>query len=292
FADSSAIAVYLLAKKTRQKVTVALSGDGGDELFAGYNKHKAELMVRNSPVLNMLLKPLAPALALLPQARHSKFANLFRKVHRYADGANLSPAERYWRWCSIQTQPQALGYFSNKSLVDIAAVNTRRTAITDYIKPSGSINDILYADTNMVLPGDMLTKVDLMSMANSLEVRVPLLDYNVVNYAFSLPAAYKIDAGGGKKILKDAFRDILPSELYNRPKHGFEVPLRKWLIGGLNHLIEGQLFSKDYLIAQNIFDFRKVETLKKQLYSDNPGDAHATIWALLVFQYWHKKFIA
>ena len=83
----------------------------------------------------------------------------------------------------------------------------------------------------------MLTKVDLMSMANSLEVRVPLLDYKVVNYAFSLPAYYKISNGETKKILKDAFRDVLPAELFNRPKHGFEVPLLKWIRSGLRTLI-------------------------------------------------------
>lgn len=292
FADSSAIAVFLLSKKTRQKVTVALSGDGGDELFAGYNKHKAEMMMRNNGVLNALLKPAAPLLSALPQSRHSKFANLFRKVHRYAEGASLSAPERYWRWCVIQPQQQALTYFSQPGKVNIEAVNRRRAAITANVKPHGDINDILYADMQMVLPGDMLTKVDLMSMANSLEVRVPLLDYTVVNYAFSLPAAYKIDGTGGKKILKDAFRNELPQELFTRPKHGFEVPLRKWLMGGLNDLIESDLLKKDYIVEQGIFDVNRTEALKKQLYSSNPGDAHAVMWALVVFQYWYKKFIA
>ena len=291
FADSSAIAVYLLSKKTRQKVTVALSGDGGDELFAGYNKHKAEMLMRNNKTLNAVLKPIAPVLAALPQARHSRFANLFRKAHRYAEGAKLSAAERYWRWAVIQPQQQALTYFKNPATVNVDVVNNRRGAIINNIKEHGDINDILYADMKMVLPGDMLTKVDLMSMANSLEVRVPLLDYTVVDYAFSLPEAYKINAGGGKTILKDAFRDTLPEELYTRPKHGFEVPLRKWLMGGLKPLIENELLSKDYIVQQGIFDERRIQQLKAQLYSNNPGDSHATMWALVVFQYWYKKFM-
>lgn len=291
FADSSAIAVYLLSQKTRQKVTVALSGDGGDELFAGYNKHKAEFMVRNRQSLNALLKPFTSAISMLPQSRHGKLGNLFRKLNRYTEGAKLSADERYWRWCSLLPQHEALSYLKNPALVNTSAVNERRHAIAGKVKSSGDINDILYADMQMVLPGDMLTKVDLMSMANSLEVRVPLLDYTVVDYAFSLPEHFKIDAQAGKKILKDAFRDVLPKELYTRPKHGFEVPLRKWLLTGLHSVIEGDLLKKEYIVQQGLFDAAKIEALKLRLSSNNPGDAHATMWALVVFQYWYKKHL-
>jgi asparagine synthase (glutamine-hydrolysing) len=292
FADSSAIAVYILSYRTRQKVTVALSGDGGDELFAGYNKHKAELRARKAGIVNTMLKAGAPALGKLPQSRHSKFGNLFRQAHRYAEGLRLTPAERYWRWCVIQPEQEVQQLFNNKGQLNISEINKRMQAITDLVKPDGELNDSLYADTQLVLPADMLTKVDLMSMANSLEVRVPLLDYTVVDYAFSLPVNYKIDGTAGKKILKDAFKDVLPPELFTRPKHGFEVPLLKWMRTGLRSLIEEDLLSKEFIERQGIFDITRIEQLKQKLHSNNPGDVHAVLWGLVVFQYWYKRYIA
>jgi len=126
-------------------------------------------------------------------------------------------------------------------------------------------------------------------MANSLEVRVPLLDYNVVNFAFSLPVQFKIAEGASKKILKDAFRDVLPAEIFNRPKQGFEVPLLRWMKTGLRSLIENNLLERNFIEEQKIFDYWQIELLKRKLFSENPGDAHATVWGLLVFQYWFKK---
>ena len=145
---------------------------------------------------------------------------------------------------------------------------------------------------NLVLPYDMLTKVDLMSMANSLEVRTPFLDYNVVNFAFSLPVSSKIDGQRKKKIVQDAFRSELPEELYNRPKHGFEVPLLKWFRGELRPLIEDDLLADAFVESQGIFSVEEVRKLKKQLFSNSPGDVHARIWALIVFQYWWKHYMA
>src|SRR5690606_35978086 len=96
----------------------------------------------------------------------------------------------------------------------------------------------------------------------------------------------------GKRILKDEFRNELPAELFNRPKHGFEVPLLKWMKTGLRSLIEDDLLSRDFVMEQGVFDYGKVEQLKQKLFSNNPGDAHAQIWGLLVFQYWFKKYFA
>lgn len=290
FADSSAIAVYILSKCTRQKVTVALSGDGGDELFAGYNKHKAELRARKTNLINSLLVSSLTFLEALPKSRHSKTGNFFRQLYRYADGLSLQANERYWRWCVLQSQSDALALLKDKTLINEDDLEKRKGLVMEVVKANGDLNDILFADTQMVLPNDMLTKVDLMSMANSLEVRVPLLDYTVVNYAFTLPVAFKIANGETKKILKDAFREELPAELFNRPKHGFEVPLLKWMHTGLRPLIEKELLSREFVEMQGIFDYREVELAKQKLFSNDPGDMHATIWGLLVFQYWYRKY--
>ncbi len=131
-----------------------------------------------------------------------------------------------------------------------------------------------------------------MSMANSLEVRSPFLDKKVVNFAFGLPAEYKIDATMKKKIVQDAFRPILPEELYNRPKHGFEIPLLDWFRNELWGMIDNDLLEKYFIAQQGIFNVEAIEMLKQKLKSNNPEDSHATIWALIVFQYWWKKYLA
>lgn len=290
FADSSAIAVYILSQKTREKVTVSLSGDGGDELFAGYNKHKAEQRAREKNVLNFVMRSGLPLFKMFPKSRHSKFGNLFRQAQRYSEGLQLSSAERYWRWCSFNSQADAVGLLKNKNLISDTELENRKQFVLEAVKDNGDLNDVLFADTQMVLTNDMLTKVDFMSMANSLEVRVPLLDYTVVDFAFSLPVSYKVDATVGKRILKDAFRNELPQELFNRPKHGFEVPLLKWMRTGLRSLIEEDLLEKNFVEQQNIFDWNEIEKVKQKLFSNNPEDVHATLWGLLVFQYWYKKY--
>ncbi|MBS1684654.1 MAG: asparagine synthase (glutamine-hydrolyzing) [Bacteroidetes bacterium] len=290
FADSSAIAVYILSMHTRKHVTVSLSGDGGDELFAGYNKHDAELRARKKNLVNTAVKAGLPVWKMLPKSRQSKFTNIFRQLERYGVGLKLSPQERYWRWCAFVDQDDAQRLIRANHSINKADIDQRKEAVLKYVNGKDSINDVLMADTQMVLPNDMLTKVDLMSMANSLEVRVPILDYTVVNYAFTIPTKFKIAGGHTKKILKDAFRDVLPDELYTRPKRGFEVPLLKWFRTGLRSLIEDDLLSDSFIEQQGIFDATEIRLLKKQLFSSDPGEVHARIWGLIVFQYWYKKY--
>jgi asparagine synthase (glutamine-hydrolysing) len=292
FADSSAIAVYILSMHTRKHVTVSLSGDGGDELFAGYNKHKAELRARQNNLVNTAVKTGLPIWQMLPQSRNSKFTNIFRQLERYGVGLKLSPQERYWRWCAFVNESDALKLLKGQTVTNKTEIERRKDAVLKYVKGGNSINDVLMADTQMVLPNDMLTKVDLMSMANSLEVRVPILDYTVVDFAFTIPTQFKISGGHTKRILKDAFRDVLPDELYTRPKRGFEVPLLKWFRTGLRSLIEDDLLSDKFIEEQGIFDIHEIQQLKRQLFSSSPGEVHARIWGLIVFQYWYKKWFA
>jgi asparagine synthase (glutamine-hydrolysing) len=289
FADSSAIAVNILSRKTREKVTVALSGDGADELFGGYLKHAAELKIRNAGFNGSVLKTLAPLLKHLPQSRNSVFTNKVRQASKFANGLSLSAKDRYWRWCSFIDEADAA--LLMKQTCAPEEYHKRRNSITDFIHPNGNLNDVLLADMNHVLVNDMLTKVDLMSMANSLEVRVPFLDYNLVNYVFSLPDSYKVNGNTGKRILQDAFRNLLPEEIYHRPKHGFEVPLIKWFRNELYTLINDDLLADDFIEEQNIFNISETKKIKIRLQSNNPGDVLAQIWGLIVFQYWWKKNI-
>lgn len=291
FADSSALAVYILSKRTREKATVALSGDGADELFAGYNKHMGEFQVRQGGFKAEAVTGLNLLWDVLPKSRNSFFGNKVRQFQRFSRGMLSGPKDRYWDWASFASEKDARALLSPAARRKVGkklAEKRRRDILAD-LHADGDLNEVLLTDTKLVLPYDMLTKVDLMSMACSLEVRPPFLDPNVVRFAFSLPVSSKIDANMKKKIVQDAFRPMLPEELYKRPKHGFEVPLLKWFRGELRPLIEDDLLSDAFIEAQGVFDVQAIRALKTQLFSRSPGDVHARIWALIVFQWWWKR---
>jgi asparagine synthase (glutamine-hydrolysing) len=289
FADSSALAVYILCKETRKHVTVALSGDGADELFGGYRKHQAEWRMRQGGTAATLVKALGPLWKSLPASRNSKIGDLVRKLSKFSEGASMPQKERYWTWCGYADEEYMNSLWSKKA--DINEWDKRKSYLNASIGTSSTMNDMMLNDMQLVLPGDMLMKVDLMSMANSLEVRPPFLDVEVVDFALSLPADYKVNGQGRKRIVQDAFRHLLPKELYNRPKHGFEVPLLSWFRTDLNSWIFDDLLSEAYLKEQGLFEHDAIKQLKIQLHSNSPGDATARIWALIVFQSWWRKWM-
>jgi asparagine synthase (glutamine-hydrolysing) len=293
FADSSALNVYILSKETRKHATVALSGDGADELLGGYNKHAAFHRIINKGWKENLINSLAPVWKSLPQSRNSFLSNRFRQLNRFAEGMKLMGKERYWQWAGFAKENQAFNLFTtaSKQKFSLQEYEMRKEELLRFIPNNESIGNILRTDMSLVLANDMLTKVDLMSMAHGLEVRVPFLDYRLVNYIFSLPDDYKINRSIRKRILQDTFRDVLPTELYNRPKKGFEVPLLKWFRKELKSLIMDDLLSEKTIVEQGIFDYAEIEKLKLQLMSSNPQDVHARIWALIVFQWWWRKYM-
>ncbi|HMV15464.1 MAG TPA: asparagine synthase (glutamine-hydrolyzing) [Chitinophagales bacterium] len=291
FADSSALLVNILSKFTRQHVTVALSGDAGDELFAGYNKHYGEWQMRNNSWQASIIHLLQPVWEKLPKSRSGNIANKIRQLERFAKGMDLKPAERWWQWCCINDTnyvEQLIGDKADLSITEMIKIRQQYASLVQY---DGTLNDCLLADVNMVLPYDMLTKVDRMSMRNSLEVRVPFLDYRIVEFAFSLPVSSKINGNMKKKIVQDAFREVLPNELYNRPKKGFEVPLLQWFRTDLKDKILNDWLSDEYIQQQGVFNINTIQQLKLQLFSNNPGDVHAQIWALIVFQNFWRKYM-
>ena len=290
FADSSALAVYILSHHTRKHATVALSGDGADEVFAGYNKYAAEYKMRQGGFKNDVVKTLSPLWKVLPKSRNHKTTNLFRQLNRFAEGAKLPIAERHWRWCSWMSEENVKALLKENESTIKEELKKRKSILLQNFSSKNDFNEVLLTDVNLVLKGDMLVKVDLMSMANSLEIRSPFLDFNVVDFAFSLPTEYKINGSIKKRIVQDAFREYLPEELYNRPKHGFEVPLLKWFRNELRSLIDDDLLNDKFILEQNIFNLAFIQQLKKQLHSNNPGDAAANIWALIVFQWWWKTY--
>jgi asparagine synthase (glutamine-hydrolysing) len=293
FADSSAIAVYILSKETRKHATVALSGDGADEMLGGYNKHAAFYKTLHPGLKENVVSALGPLWNVLPRSRSGAFSNKVRQLARFAEGMKQNPRDRYWQWATFADKDEALQMLHPDLRMNLWLNESvpRRKKILQYLPDDAGMNDVFFSDMQLVLPNDMLTKVDLMSMANGLEVRTPFLDVDVVDFVFSLPSHYKINANRRKRILQDSYKDILPRALYNRPKKGFEVPLLKWFRNEMKSLINDDLLSEKFIREQEIFDYPTIDKLKKQLFSGNPGDVHARIWGMIVFQWWWKKFI-
>jgi asparagine synthase (glutamine-hydrolysing) len=293
FADSSAINVYILSKETRRHATVALSGDGADELLGGYNKHAAFYKMQHMGLKENVVTALHPLWRILPQSRSGKISNAARQLLRFSEGAKLTSRERYWRWAGLAQEPEVTKLLSQAAneKVDHAQYQLRKSELLKAISDHSTMNDILSTDMKVVLQNDMLTKVDLMSMANGLEVRTPFLDFELVDFVFSLPSAYKINRSIRKRIVQDAFRQMLPPALYNRPKKGFEVPLLKWFRREMRSTIDDFL-SETNIREQGIFNPEEIQLLKQKLFSRNPGDVHARIWGLIVFQNWWKKYLS
>lgn len=289
FADSSALPVHILSMYTRKHVTVSLSGDGADELFSGYNKHKAHYQAMQGGLKSGLIKMGYPLWKNLPKSRNSKVTNIIRQMEKYTAGLRFDEKERYWKWATLQSEVSAndmLGF-----QLSLNELKVRKNDILKNILSIQSMGDILYTDMQLVLVSDMLHKVDSMSMANSLEVRTPFLDHNLVDFVFSLPDEYKINSKMRKRILQDAYRNELPSEIYKRPKQGFEVPLLKWFQTELKDELLNDYLNDDFIQNQGIFNSVEIKKLKSKLFSNNPGDIQYHLWALIVFQHWWRKYM-
>jgi asparagine synthase (glutamine-hydrolysing) len=298
FADSSALNVYVLSQEVSKHVKVALSGDGGDELFGGYHKHGAEFKLRNPKFQEYAVGSLYNLWQTLPASRSGKLPNLVRQLQKFSDGYRLSKRDRYWRWAGIMKEEEA-NYLIQEQMLSREhrlsdeghIYKKRKDLLLKNITKGGSLNEVLLTDMNMVLANDMLFKVDSMSMAHALEVRTPLLDQHIVKFAFRLPVEFKVNHTSKKKILQDSYRDLLPASVFNRPKKGFEVPLLEWFNGPMRSTFTALCSEEEFIRDQGLLNFQAVQELHSRLYSKNPGDAASTAWALVVFQHWYKKYM-
>jgi asparagine synthase (glutamine-hydrolysing) len=291
FADSSAIPTYIVSKETRKHVTVALSGDGGDELFAGYRYYLAENWFAKYMKAPGLFREglIEKIVGALPDSRDTKGLEYIRRVKKFIKGTKGSFDERVLALKEIfpkeVRQRILLEASADKSLNDQALKWVER--LLDYYQ-GDKLNSILYSDLKDSLPGDMLTKVDWMSMKNSLEVRVPFLDHSVVELAFKMPGSLKLKNGKTKYILKETFKDLLPPSIYRRPKAGFEVPISRWLKNELKFLLD-QYLDENRIQQQGIFDHKIIKQLVGQHLSGKT-DTSWMLWNLIVFQSWYDNY--
>lgn len=291
FADSSAVPTFYLAKMTRQKVTVALNGDGGDESFAGYHRYVAD---RLAAVYTRVPAWLGPGILewtarILPcDYRHKGFV---RRLKRFADAMGERPERRYCRWICFFDNHTKAALYTNDLAEQLKASDSYQYIEGWYERAlaTGFLDKTLYVDVHTYLPDDLLVKVDIATMAHALEARSPFLDHRVMEFAASLPEDLKLRGINKKYFLKQAFRGIIPKRLLNRPKMGFGVPIDIWFRGALREMAYDTLLSKK-AIWRGYF---RPEGVKQLLdtHCQKKGDHSYRIWALLILELWHREFI-
>lgn len=290
YADSSAIPTYYVSRETKQYVTVALNGDGGDETFAGYERYQAMLvaeMYRRLP--GWPRRVISGSAELLPDSIDPK--NRVRNIKRFFQAAEMPAVSRYLRWISVFDESSKDDMYSDAFKSSISG-DLPYERIGRYISGSHGtdmLDRLLETDVNMYLPDDLLVKVDIASMANSLEARSPFLDHKLMEFAAALPTHYKMKHLVKKYLLKKAIKDIVPAENIHRRKMGFGVPIGNWFRGELKSFMEDTLLSSDSL-NRGYFRPDLVKRMVKE-HTDKRCDHAYKLWALLMLELWHKRFI-
>ena len=292
FADASLLPTYLLCRWARESVTVALSGEGGDELFAGYPTYLAHLAApfyRAVPA-GIRRHLLARMVRMMPISMRN--ISLDFKVRRFVTGFDPDPARRNIRWLGAfgpEDKPHLLQPDLARLIEPGSEFDPLEQHLREYDGPRG-LSLILYLDLLTYLQDDLLVKMDRASMASSLEVRVPLLDHRVVEYAASLPAGYKLHLLRGKDILKRAVRPWVPLRILMRPKKGFGIPAAIWIRRQLREVVTEAL-SPAALRKTGVF---RPEPVQRLLESHLRGfaDNRKFIWTILMYQLWHRNFAA
>ncbi|MFC1819912.1 asparagine synthase (glutamine-hydrolyzing), partial [Thermodesulfobacteriota bacterium] len=291
FADSSAVPTFIVSRETREHVKVALSGDGGDELFAGYRMYQGEYWSRYYAWIPSFFRDglIAPLVNAMPDARDKPGLEKVRRIKKFIKGMSISFSERFYGWREVfpYSMRQRL---LKKPLNENLYLNQIRNIVEKEQNRfhEDEINLMLYMDVIGLLPGDMLTKVDRMSMSNSLEVRVPLLDHTFVEYVFQLKGDIKLKGKTGKYILMETFKDLLPPSLHKRSKRGFEMPIGAWLRDELKFIVYEYL-DEELIKKQELFNFEIIDGLIKAHMSGRQ-DTSWHLWNLIVFQYWYRRY--
>jgi asparagine synthase (glutamine-hydrolysing) len=294
FADASAVPTFLVSEATRRAVTVVLTGDGADEVFGGYRRYWAELYQNYWHTLPSFARGgLAALLARMPESKDSRSLESLRRLRRFVDTAHSNPADRQAGWMRLIGEGEAdalLGPAPAQMIRPEGLVAALRQAAHD----PDPVNAMLAADVAMELPSDMLVKVDRMSMAHALETRTPFLDQRVVEWGFALPGADKLARDGlrpqGKRILRTAFRDRLPAEVFARPKRGFEMPVGALLGGAAADRLKAST-DPAALQRQGLLNADVVQGWRRGL-NGGSRDTSWQLWAVVAFQEWarlHKR---
>ena len=279
-ADQAAIPTYLVSRFARNRVTVALTGEGADELFGGYDHYRFERILETTGPLGTLAGRIGSALPL----------GLFpARVRRGLEAAALREPERHLRVRATLAPDEVarLLRYSTEGLPR-ATLEAIEEAMERY-RSDDPVNRLLYQDAATWLHDDLLMKVDKMSMLASLEARVPFLDYRVVEFAFSLPGSFKLRGRHTKILLRKAFSDLLPERTLNRTKHGFGLPIQRWLREDLRDYVH-DIFASEDDPFYDFLDRRAVENLLRQFY-ERRIDRSLPLWILLSLKVWCRQIL-
>jgi asparagine synthase (glutamine-hydrolysing) len=287
FADSSAIPTYMVSKLAREHVTVVLSGDGGDELFGGYTRYaidqqRAKLGRLPRGVREGVLRPLSEN---LPHGAWGR--NYLRNV-------SLDPIDRYIDSISQFTELHKRSLYTDGFRRGLnaagGAIGTELfRSFANSIDTGNALDPLLYLDSKTYLPGDILTKVDRMSMAVSLEARAPLLDHKLIDFVSRIPASMKLRGNTTKYLLKEAVRDLVPAEVLDRPKQGFGVPVQEWINRQLRSRIRETLTERR-AVERGIVRPEYVQVLLDE-HERGRRDHSAPLWSLLMLELWYRTFV-
>jgi len=288
--DSSIIPTTLISRVARAHVTVALSGDGGDELFGGYWRylgHESLALYKRlpAPVRRLLIEPIVARLAVSKSSGLGDRARQFRKMLR---GQSSDTIARHVAWTRILA-PEAEGLFADSSLAAAIDARTIAAAPSDAEQLAGhdAMRRVFAFDVRHQLPADMLQKVDLASMSQLLEIRVPFLDRSVVELALGLPSEFKIRRGMRKRVLVDAYRGLVPDEVLDRPKQGFEVPIGEFLRGPLREMFF-DVVTRDAVSSFGILNHDAVPHLFEE-HLHRRADHADVLFALLSLCWWRRR---
>jgi len=289
-ADFSVFPTLLVARMARRSVTVVLGGDGGDELFGGYDTYLADRL--SARFLDWQPAPLRAAAEWLarglPLGKGKR--GLANELRRFLEGAQLPSDWQHLRWMVFLREEQRARLYTREFRAHVTGAAERLVRAVLEDEGADRLAAQMRCDLRLYLPEDILAKVDAMSMATSLEARVPYLDNELVDLALAIPSGLKVHGGERKWILKRAFAGLLPKSVLRRGKEGFSIPMKQWLTHEWNGLMH-ELLSPRSLAAEGLFDGRYVEQLMREHESGAHNHSHL-LWALMVFQLWRDRFEA
>ncbi len=291
YADSSAIPTYYVARETRKHVTVALNGDGGDECFAGYERYAAMRLAERYHRLPGVLRSgvIDHAVGMIPtsETRRSRV----RDAKRFIQAASLPRVDRYLRWISVFDTPVKHEMYTD-SFRDQTALKNSAALLEPWFalaNGAGIVDAALLADTMTYLPNDLLVKVDIATMAVSLEARSPFLDHKVIEFAASLPEKLKLHGLTTKYLLKRVLRQLLPAENLSRRKMGFGVPIGHWFRGKLEPFMRETILSERAL-KRGYFRPEVIRNMV-ELHVRGERDHSHQLWTLMMLELWFQRFI-
>ncbi|MCI0515559.1 asparagine synthase (glutamine-hydrolyzing) [candidate division KSB1 bacterium] len=294
FGDFSLFPTYLVSKMARQFVTVVLSGDGGDELFAGYDQYIANRIAKMYQMIPRVLRRgvIEKLVAKIPPTDKKK--GLVNRTKRFVEGAMLPPDLAHTRWMIFLTEQERKLLFTPDIMQQVNQCDPYGFIRHNFKQaPSrDALEQQQYVDLKTYLVDDILVKVDRMSMATSLEARVPFLDYRVVEFAATIPSRLKLAGLSHQKtkyILKKAMEGILPTEIIYRNKEGFSIPIKNWLRHELRPMME-EVLAPARLKAEGYFNVPYIEQLKNEHLMNIQNHSHR-LWALMIFEIWYANYI-